>query len=83
MHISVNWIAATRSCTVIELKLKCETHEEARIYLNAQQYLSLLQDFCEAIRGAKKHGTDRDILHQVEVFYPDLCRAIEHNTGPY
>lgn len=68
---------------MIELNIKCEDADEARTYLNAQQYLNLLQDFCEAVRSAKKHGTEQNILEKVELFYPDMCHAIDHNTGPY
>jgi len=68
---------------VIEINIKCESIDEARVYLNGPQYLNLLEDFCGAIRGARKHGTDQDILQKVELFYPDMCRAVDHNTGPY
>lgn len=68
---------------MIEITIKCESADEARTYLNAPQYLNLLQDFYEALRGARKHGTDADVLLQVEQFYPDLAKAIDHNTGAY
>ena len=68
---------------MLELKITCQDAEEARVYLNAQQYLNLLDDFYNALRNAQKHGGNADVLHQVEVFYPEMLRAIEHHTGAY
>jgi len=68
---------------MLELNLKCESLEEARVYLNAHQYLNLISDFYVAIRSAKKHGTDADVLKAVEVFYPDIIRAVDHSEGAY
>lgn len=68
---------------MLELNIKCESLEEARIYLNAPQYLNLIQDFFGALRSARKHGTDKDVLAQVDVFYPELCNAIDNSTGAY
>ena len=68
---------------MLELKITCQDAEEARVYLNAQQYLNLLDDFYNALRSAQKHGTDKDVLHQVSIFYPEMQRAIEHHMGAY
>lgn len=68
---------------MLELKIQCETAEEARVYLNAQQYLNLITDLFGALRSARKHGTDSDVLAQVEHFYPELCNAIDNSTGAY
>ena len=68
---------------MLELKLQCESLEEARVYLNAQQYHNLLSDFYNALRSARKHGTDKDVLFQVEQFMPDLCKAIDNSEGAY
>ena len=68
---------------MLELKITCDSAEEARIYLNAHQYLNLLTDFTEAIRSATKHGTEKDVLHQVTVFYREMCSATEHHMGAY
>lgn len=68
---------------MLELKIKCDSLEEARMYLNAPNYLSLLQDLHESLRGAKKHGTDIDVLIQVEHFLPDIAQACDHNAGAY
>ena len=68
---------------MLELKLHCESHDEARVYLNAHQYLNLLSDFCAALRSARKHGTDADVLRQVDVFLPELMNAIDNSTGAY
>ena len=68
---------------MLELKITCQDAEDARIYLNGPQYLNLLTDFAEALRSAQKHGIDKDVLHQVNVFYPEMLRAIEHHTGAY
>lgn len=68
---------------MLELKLQCDDVDQARIYLNAQQYHNLLCDLYNALRGARKHGTDADVLFQIEHFMPDLAAAFDHHTGPY
>ena len=68
---------------MLELNIKCESPEEARIYLNAPQYLALLQDLRESLRGAYKHGEDSDVLKAVECFYPDIISACDHSEGAY
>jgi hypothetical protein len=68
---------------MLELNIKCESSEDARIYLNAHQYLALLQDLREALRGAYKHGDDKDVLKAVENFYPDIIAACDHSEGAY
>jgi len=68
---------------MLELKLQCQDAEQAHIYLNAPQYLALLLDFTEAIRSAQKHGTEQDVLKQIDVFYPEMCRACDNHTGAY
>lgn len=68
---------------MLELNLKCESIEEARVYLNAPQYLALIDDFFNALRSARKHGTDADVLKTVEQFYPEMCNAIDNSTGAY
>lgn len=68
---------------MLELKIQCADADEARMYLNAPQYLNLIQDFFGALRSARKHGTDKDVLAQVAVFYPELCNAIDNSTGAY
>jgi hypothetical protein len=68
---------------MIDLVIKCESLEEASTYLSAQQYLNLLHDFYSALRSAKKHGSDEDVLKTVDMFMPDLSRAIDHSQGAY
>lgn len=68
---------------MLELNIKCDTIDEARVYLNAPQYLNLIDDFYNALRSARKHGSDVDVLKQVELFMPDLQAAIDNNQGPY
>ena len=68
---------------MLELKISCESSDEARMYLNAQQYLNLLEDLHVALRNAQKHGTDSDVVKVVENFFPDICTACDHNQGPY
>lgn len=68
---------------MLELKIKCDTLEEARVYLNAPNYLSLLQDLRQNLRDAKKHGTDAYVLHVVDNFLPDIAQACDHNDGAY
>lgn len=68
---------------MIELNLKCESSEEARTYLNAPQYLCLLQDLERSLCNARKHGNDADVLRVVETFLPEIAHATDHATGPY
>ena len=68
---------------MLELKIQCESTEEARVYLNAPQYLGLIDDFFNALRSAQKHGTDADVLKVVDQFYPEMCNAIDNSTGAY
>lgn len=68
---------------MLELKISCESADEARIYLNATQYHNLLEDLRVALRNAYKHGDDKDALKVLENFYPDITAACDHNQGPY
>lgn len=68
---------------MLELKIQCETPEEARVVLNAQQYLNLIDDLFNALRTARKHGSDADVLKIVDQFYPEMCNAIDNSTGAY
>jgi len=68
---------------MLELNFKCESTEDAAVYLNAQNYHNLLSDLYAAIRSAQEHGTDAGVLARVEAFMPDIARAIDHNMGAY
>lgn len=68
---------------MIELKIKCESVEEARVYLNGPQYHNLISDLCMSIRNAQKHGTENDLIRIVASFYPDLASAVNNSEGPY
>ena len=68
---------------MLELKIQCQDADEARIYLNAPQYLNLLDDFRNAIRNAYKHGDDKDALKVLSDFYTEITAACDHNQGPY
>ena len=68
---------------MLELKLQCESNDEARVYLNAHQYHNLISDLYAALRNARKHGTDQSVLQVVESYMPDLSRAIDNSEGAY
>jgi nitrate/nitrite-specific signal transduction histidine kinase len=68
---------------MLELKITCDTAEDARIYLNAHQYYNLLDDLRNALRNAQKHGTDAHVVRVVENFFPDITIACDHHQGPY
>jgi hypothetical protein len=68
---------------MLELKINCESHDEARVYLNAHQYLNLISDLYAALRNARKHGTDEDVLRITDSYMPDLCQAIDNSEGAY
>lgn len=68
---------------MLELKITCESVEEARCYLNAPQYHNLISDLYAALRNARKHGKPTDVLQVFDNFMPDLLKAIEHSDGAY
>ena len=53
------------------------------MYLNAHEYLNLVSDFYAAVRNAKKHGSDEDVLKTVDMFMPDFTAAIDNSEGAY
>jgi hypothetical protein len=68
---------------MLELKIQCDTAEDARIYLNAHQYHNLLDDLRNALRNAYKHGDDKDALKVLQNFFGDITIACDHHAGPY
>lgn len=68
---------------MINITITCESATKARVYLNAQEYLNLLSDFYAAVRSAKKHGSDQDVLKTVDAFMPDFMAALDHADGAY
>ena len=68
---------------MLELKISCESADEARMYLNAQQYYNLLEDFRNAIRNAYKHGDDAAALKVLGDFYTEITAACDNHQGPY
>lgn len=68
---------------MLELKFTCEDRAEAQQLLNAQQYYNLISDFTQAIRSARKHGDDSDVVRVVASFYSDFLQACDHCEGPY
>jgi len=68
---------------MLELKIQCDTAEDARIYLNAHQYHNLLDDLRNALRNAQKHGSDSDVVRVVQNFFPDITIACDNHTGAY
>lgn len=68
---------------MLELNIKCESLEEARIYLNGPQYHNLLDDLRTALRNAYKHGDDKDALKVLQNFYTEIVTACDNHTGPY
>lgn len=70
---------------MLELNIKCDTVEEANIYLNAQQYLNLITDFAEALRNAEKYSdnVDQAMLLAVNSYKSDFFKAAQHHNGAY
>ena len=68
---------------MLELKIQCDSADEARVYLNAQQYLNLIDAFYNALRSARKHGNDVDVLKQVDAYMNELREAIDNSSGAY
>jgi hypothetical protein len=68
---------------MLELKLTCDTVDEANIYVNAVGLHNLLGDLRNALRNAYKHGDDASVLKVVQDFYNDITKAVDHSQGPY
>lgn len=68
---------------MLELKFQCQDPAEAQHLLNAQQYYNLISDFTQAMRTARKHGTDADVARVVDNFYSDFLQACDHCEGAY
>lgn len=68
---------------MLELKIQCQDADEARMYLNAQQYLNLLDDLRNALRNAYKHGDDKDALKVLADYYTEITAACDNHQGPY
>jgi hypothetical protein len=66
---------------MIKLELECEDVDYARVVLNAHSYLSLITDFTNQIRLARKHGGD--VNQVIDNFFSDFYTATEHHNGPY
>ena len=67
---------------MFDITIKCESAEQARVYLNANQYLNLLEDIYNAVRSTQKHG-DGDLDKVLENFLPEISHAIDNSTGAY
>ena len=67
---------------MFDITIKCETAEQARIFINAPQYFALLDDIYQAVRQCQKHG-DGDLDKVLENFLPEICHAIDNSTGAY
>ena len=68
---------------MLELNIKCESLEEARVYLNAPQYHNLISDMYSGLRSARKHGTDADVIMFVDNCLDGLYKAVENSGGAY
>ena len=68
---------------MLELRITCESADEARVYLNAHQYHNLLSDIQLAFRNAQKYGDEAALAASAKKFYPDICQAVENSTGAY
>lgn len=68
---------------MIEITIKCESLEEARIYLNGPQYHNLISDLCGAFHSARKHGESSEVIALVDNYMPDLFKAVENSEGAY
>lgn len=68
---------------MLKIELNCETLEEARIYINAHNYLNLIFDTYNSIKQARKHGDASDMERVLDTFLPEMAKAIEHDQGAY
>jgi 7,8-dihydro-6-hydroxymethylpterin-pyrophosphokinase len=65
---------------MIEITIKCESCEEAQRYLSAPSVYSLISDFANAVRTAKKYGDDKKVLEVLDSFEPDFWRVVDFET---
>jgi len=68
---------------MLELKITCQSHDEARVYLNAHQYHNLLSDLLNALRNARKYEDTGMIVKVVDGFYSDIQNAVDNSLGAY
>ena len=68
---------------MITITVQCECWDEVRMLSNATQLHHLLQDFMEAMRSARKHGSEQDQLKVFDRFEQDIYRALENHLGAY
>lgn len=68
---------------MIEIKVQCECWDEVRMLSNATQLHHLMQDYMDAMRSARKHGTEADQLKVFDRFESDIYRALENHLGAY
>ena len=68
---------------MIEIKVQCECWDEVRMLSNATQLHHLMQDYMDAMRSARKHGTEADQLKVFDRFEQDIYRALENHLGAY
>lgn len=73
---------------MLELNIKCEDADQARIYLNAPQYHNLLSDLYNELHKAKKYSESPalevlEVNRVLNIFYDDLVTVVEHHLGPY
>jgi len=68
---------------MIVLNITCENHEQAAVYLNANNYLNLLLDMSNALRRAEKSGSLSDFVETARSFTDEIHKATEHHTGAY
>jgi hypothetical protein len=68
---------------MISITVQCEDWDEVRMLSNATQLHHLMTDYMEAMRSARKHGTDEDQLKVFDRFESDIYRALENHLGAY
>lgn len=68
---------------MISITVQCEDWDEVRMLSNATQLHHLMTDYMEAMRSARKHGTDADQLKVFDRFESDIYRALENHLGAY
>lgn len=68
---------------MLKLEFNLDNSDDARLYINAPQMYSMITDFANALKAARKHGNSEDLAKVVDDFWPDLLATIDSVEGPY
>jgi hypothetical protein len=68
---------------MLKLELVCDSAEQARVYLNAQQYFNLLLDLEESFSQVTEETSHQELLYIIDTFLPNIKAAVCNHEGAY